>query len=211
MIVAIDGPAGAGKSTAASAAARALGYRHLDTGAMYRCVAFASLEDPGRSPGELAAALDCELGERVLLQGRDVTDAIRGPRVSARASEVAADPAVRAALVARQQQIIARGDWVVEGRDIGTVVAPGAEVKVFLVADDAVRAQRRAQDLGLGQRDTLAAQRDRDRRDRGRAHSPLEPAADAVLLDTTALAAGEVVDRIVALTRAAERPAPAAS
>jgi cytidylate kinase len=209
MIVAIDGPAGAGKSTAAAAAARALGYRHLDTGAMYRCVALASLEDPRRSPGEHAAALDCEIGERVLLRGRDVTREIRSPRVSERASEVAADPEVRRALVARQRATVAGGDWVVEGRDIGTVVAPCAEVKVFLVADDAVRAQRRAHELGAAERETLAAQRDRDTRDSGRAHSPLEPAADAVLLDTTALAPGEVVERIVALARSAERPSPA--
>jgi cytidylate kinase len=205
MIVAIDGPAGAGKSTAAVGAARALGFRYLDSGAMYRCVALASLEDPARSPSEHATSIDVELGERVRLGGRDVTDEIRGARVSAFASVVAADPGVRAALVERQRAMTARGDWVAEGRDIGTVVAPHAEVKVFLDAAAPVRAARRAQELGADPDEILAQQCDRDARDRAREHSPLEPAPDAIRLDTTDLTPHEVVERIVALVRRAGR------
>jgi cytidylate kinase len=134
MIVAIDGPAGAGKSTVARAVAAALGFGYLDSGALYRCVALATLEDPERTAAGVAADLDVSLGERVLLAGRDVTHAIRSPTVSAQASIVAADPAVRVALVARQRALLASGDWVADGRDIGTVVAPGAEVKIFLDA-----------------------------------------------------------------------------
>jgi cytidylate kinase len=201
MIVAIDGPAGAGKSTAALAVARELGFRRLDSGAMYRAVALATLIDPSRSPAEHAAALDLELGDRVLLDGRDVTEEIRTPQVSERASEVAAIPAVRAALVELQRSLVTRGDWVVEGRDIGTVVAPDAEVKVFLTASEAARAARRAREQNSDPARVLSAQRDRDARDRHRAHSPLEPAADAVVLDSTALSLDEVVARIVALTR----------
>jgi cytidylate kinase len=204
MIVAIDGPAGAGKSTVARGVARALGYRYLDTGAMYRLVALASLEDPSRTPAEHAAALDAVPSERVLLGGRDVTAEIRGPAVSAKASEVAADPAVRAALVVRQRELTADGDWVAEGRDIGTVVIPDAPVKVFLVADEGVRAERRAIERGGGDAAAiLAEQRARDARDRGRAISPLQPAADAVILDTSDLSADDVVERVVALVRAA--------
>jgi cytidylate kinase len=205
MIVAIDGPAGVGKSSAAIGAARALGFRYLDSGAMYRCVALASLEDPSRSPSEHAARIDVELGERVRLGERDVTDEIRSPRVSAHASVVAADPGVRAALVERQRALTARGDWVAEGRDIGTVVAPHAEVKVFLDAAAPVRAARRALELGADPDEILAQQRDRDARDRAREHSPLEPARDAVHLDTTELGLDEVVERIVALVRGAGR------
>jgi len=204
MIVAIDGPAGAGKSTTARALARALGFGYLDSGAMYRAVALATLEDPARSAADHARDLDIELGERVRLAGRDVTDKIRSPRVSALASEVAADPQVRAALVERQRALTARGDWVAEGRDIGTVVAPGAEVKVFLVADPSVRAARRAHELGADAREILAQQGARDARDRAREHSPLEPASDAILLDTTDLEPREVVERIVAMVRQAQ-------
>ena len=144
MIVAIDGPAGAGKSTVARGVAEALGFAYLDSGALYRCVALASLEDPARSPAEHAATLEVSLGERILLGGRDVSHAIRSPTVSAQASVVAADPAVREALVARQRELLASGDWVAEGRDIGTVVAPTAELKLFLEASEAERAARRA-------------------------------------------------------------------
>ena len=177
---------------------------------MYRCVALASLEDPSRSPSEHAAGIDIQLGERVRLGGRDVTDEIRSPRVSAFASAVAADPGVRAALVARQRALLATGDWVAEGRDIGTVVAPHADVKVFLVADARARASRRARELGADPSEVLAQQRERDARDRAREHSPLEPAADAVVLDTTDRSADVVVERIVALVRRAE-PAPVAA
>jgi cytidylate kinase len=208
MIVAIDGPAGAGKSTVARALAGALGFRYLDSGAMYRCVALASLEDPTRSAAEHAEVLEVSLGDRVLLAGGDVTHAIRSPTVSAHASRVAADPAVRAALVARQRELLAQGDWVAEGRDIGTVVAPNAEVKVFLEASDEDRAARRAQELGADPAEVLAELRTRDARDRDRRHSPLEAASDAVVVDTSELDAAEVVSRITALVRAAAATDP---
>jgi cytidylate kinase len=204
MIVAIDGPAGSGKSTVARAVAAALGFTYLDSGAMYRCVALLSLEAAGASAAELAAALEVSLGERVLLDGRDVTHEIRSPAVSAQASVVAADPGVRAALVSRQRELLARGDWVAEGRDIGTIVAPGAAVKVFLTASEAERARRRARELGADPGEVLAEMRARDTRDRDRQHSPLAPAADAVPLDSDGLDPGEVVARIVALVRAAQ-------
>ena len=150
MLVAIDGPAGAGKSTVARAVAAALGFTYLDTGAMYRCVGLLSDRGIRRgAPGEIAGGLRIELGERVVLDDEDVTAAIRTPEVSAAASEVAADPSVREAMVGRQRELIGRGDWVAEGRDIATVVAPDAEVKVFLTASDEVRAERRAGELGV--------------------------------------------------------------
>ena len=148
MVIAIDGPAGAGKSTVARAVAERLGFTYLDTGAMYRCVGLAAREDLARA-AEVAERIAIEVGERVMIDGRDVTAEIRAAGVSELASKVAADPAVRAALVRKQQAIVAEGDWVAEGRDIGTVVAPDAAVKVFLYADPAERARRRAADLGL--------------------------------------------------------------
>ncbi len=207
MIVAIDGPAGAGKSTVARALAQALGFGYLDSGAMYRCVALASLDDPTRSAAEHAAALDVSLGEHVLLAGRDVTHAIRSPTVTAQASVVAADPAVRSALVERQRELLASGDWVAEGRDIGTVVAPAADVKVFLTAGAAERAARRARELGADPREVLAEMGVRDARDRDRDHSPLQAAPDAVVLDTSGLDADEVVARVVALVETARAAA----
>ena len=187
MLVAIDGPAGAGKSTVARAVARALGFTYLDSGAMYRAVALAGHRDP--------ASLDIRFdGDRVLLDGEDVTDAIRTPEISQEASRRAADPAVRAAVVPKQRELIASGDWVAEGRDIGTVVAPDAELKVWLTADEAERARRRGQPV-----DEV---RERDTRDAGRDISPMLPAADAVEVDTTGLTIDEVVDRIVALVSA---------
>jgi cytidylate kinase len=204
MIVAIDGPAGAGKSTVARAAAEALGFAYLDSGALYRCVALASLEDPTRSAAEHAAALEASLGERILLGGRDVTHAIRSPTVSAQASVVAADPAVREALVASQRDLLASGDWVAEGRDIGTVVAPAAELKIFLEASEAERAARRARELGADPGEVARELRTRDARDRGRDHSPLAVATDAVVLDTDGLSAGEVVAKVVALAGEAQ-------
>src|SRR5215216_692196 len=172
MVIAIDGPAGAGKSTVARAAAERLGYTYLDSGAMYRCVALAVLERGG-APAGVAEALDIELGERVLLDGRDVTDAIRTPEVSEAASRISADPGVRAALLGKQRELLEDGDWVAEGRDIGTVVCPDAEVKVFLTASPEVRAQRRAQELGADFDAVLAEQARRDERDARREHSPL--------------------------------------
>jgi len=196
MLVAIDGPAGAGKSTVARAAADALGFTYLDTGAMYRTVALARLRDPDADP----ATLSIELGERVLLDGEDVTDAIRDPQVTDAASQVAADPAVRAAMVARQRELIDAGDWVAEGRDIGTVVAPGAELKVFLTATPEERARRRAEQTGRPVAEVLAEQERRDERDRAREASPLHAAPDALMLDTTGLTLQEVVAKIVQLT-----------
>lgn len=199
MLVAIDGPAGAGKSTVARAVADALAFTYLDTGAMYRCVALARLRDPAADP----AALAIDVGERVTLDGEDVTEAIRAPEVTAAASRVAADPAVREAMVARQRALIGDGDWVAEGRDIGTVVAPAAELKVFLDADPRERARRRALQAGRDLGEVLAEQEERDARDRGRETSPLDCAPDAMLLDTTGLTLPEVVDRIVTMTMAA--------
>ena len=167
MIVAIDGPAGAGKSTVAKGVAERLGFTYLDSGAMYRCVALASLRDSA-PPAELARRMRIELGPRVLLDGEDVSSAIRTPEVTERSSRVAADPEVREALVAKQREIMAGGDYVAEGRDIGTVVAPQAEVKVFLTASDEERARRRAAELGLDVEQVLADQAQRDERDRSR-------------------------------------------
>ncbi len=200
MVIAIDGPAGAGKSTVAKAVAAALGFTYLDTGAMYRCVALATLRSAA-PPAEVAALIELSLGERVLLDGEDVTEAIRTPEVSERASQVAAEPLVRRAMVAEQQRIMAEGNWVADGRDIGSVVAPDAELKVFLTADPAERARRRAAEMGADVETVLAEQTIRDERDRTRAESPLRPADGAVELDTTGLTLDEVVARVVQLAR----------
>jgi cytidylate kinase len=198
MVVAIDGPAGAGKSTVARAVGRELGFTYLDSGAMYRCVALAALER-GVKPAAIAGSVRIELGERVLLDGRDVSAEIRTPAVSEAASAAAADPAVRAAMVVQQRRLLASGDWVAEGRDIGTVVAPGAEVKVFLTADRQERARRRAAELSVDLATVLAEQTIRDQRDFSREHSPLAAAPGAEVIDTTGLSLEEVVRRIVVL------------
>ncbi len=202
MLVAIDGPAGAGKSTVARRVAEALGFTYLDTGAMYRSVALIAGRD-GRAPADVARGLGIELGgDRVVVDGEDVTDAIRTPTVSADASRVAADPAVRQAMVALQRQLIHQGDWVAEGRDIGTVVAPDAEVKVFLTASPEVRAGRRAGERGTAETAAvLAEQLERDERDSNRAHSPLQAATDAVVIDSSALDLDAVVARVIELAR----------
>jgi cytidylate kinase len=181
--------------------AHRLGFTYLDSGAMYRCVALLALASPEEEPARLARAARIELGERILLDGRDVTGEIRSPEVSELASRVAADPGVREALVASQRELIAHGDWVAEGRDIGTAVAPEARLKVFLTADPEERARRRAAELGGDRGVVLAELRRRDERDRGRDHSPLQAAQDAVKLDTTGLAVDEVVERIADLVR----------
>ncbi len=207
MVIAIDGPAGAGKSSVARAAAAALGFTFLDSGAMYRCVALAALEggfdpDDGEALGPLAAGLEIGFdGERVLLDGREVSAAIRTPEVTQAASRVSVHPGVREAMVARQRQLIAVGSFVAEGRDIGTVVSPEAPLKVFLTASDEERARRRAAQSGEEVAAVLAAQRQRDVRDTEREHGALRPAADAVVLDTTGLELDEVVARVVALAR----------
>lgn len=197
MVVAIDGPAGAGKSTVAREVARRLGFTYLDSGAMYRSVALAALER-GVPPAVIAAQLRIELGDRVLLDGRDVTDLIRTPEVSEAASVAAADAAVREAMVTEQRRLLAHGDWVAEGRDIGTVVAPVAEVKVFLTASSEARAARRAAELGVDPATVQAEQAIRDQRDTAREHSPLAAAPDAATIDTTELTLPEVVARVVA-------------
>jgi cytidylate kinase len=199
-VVAIDGPAGAGKSTVARGLAKELGFTYLDSGAMYRSVALAALR-AGKDPADLAAAVKIELGDRVRLDGEDVTDEIRRPEVSEAASKAAADPRVRAAMVVQQQALLASGDWVAEGRDIGTVVAPHADLKVFLTADPAERARRRADELGADVSTVRAEQALRDQRDRERETSPLEVAPGAIVCDTTGIGPDEVVQRLATLVR----------
>ena len=195
MIVAIDGPAGAGKSTVARAVALKLGFTYLDTGAMYRCVALARLRDATVE----VEALEITLAEAVTLDGEEVSEEIRSAVVTEMASEVAAEPEVRAAMALRQQAMLASGDWVAEGRDIGTVIAPHAELKIFLTADASERARRRAEQTGRPLEEVLAEQHRRDRRDGERELSPLIAAEDAIELDTTVLGADEVIGEIVAL------------
>ncbi|HEX4363673.1 MAG TPA: (d)CMP kinase [Solirubrobacteraceae bacterium] len=197
MLIAIDGPAGAGKSTVARAVAAALGITYLDTGAMYRCVALAELRG-----AEDALESEIELGERVLLNGEDVTAQIRTPEVTAHASQIAARPEVRGHLVARQRAMIRAGDYVAEGRDIGTVVAPGAELKIFLTASPEERARRRAAQTGADPETVLAEQRERDERDATREHSPLQAADDALRVDTTGQTVDEVVAQIARMVQA---------
>jgi cytidylate kinase len=206
LLVAIDGPAGAGKSTVARAVARELDFTYLDSGAMYRCVALLSLQQPRREPAELARGARIELREhggipRTVLDGRDVSERIRAADVSEAASRVAADPGVREALVAQQRALIDAGDWVAEGRDIGTVVAPDAELKVYLTASAEERARRRAAELGADPDTVLAEQSLRDERDSTRSHSPLQAAPGALTLDTTGMDVEQVVARIAALAR----------
>jgi cytidylate kinase len=204
VIVAIDGPAGAGKSTVARAAARALGFTYLDSGAMYRAVGLMTLRHGGAA-SEQAEALELELGERVIVGGEDVTEAIRTPEVSEAASRVATNERVRAALVRKQRELLSEGDWVAEGRDIGTVVAPDAAVKVFLSASPEERARRRAEELGTDVDTVLRDQALRDAQDSSREHSPLQVAPGAVELDTTGLSVEQVVERIASLVREARR------
>jgi len=198
MVVAIDGPAGAGKSTVARATARALGFTYLDSGAMYRAVGLMTGRQGGPA-AERAAELDIRLGDRVTANGEDVTEAIRTRDVSEAASKVATDPGVRAALVEKQRELLSDGDWVAEGRDIGTVVAPDAAVKLFLTASAEERARRRAAELGTDVDTVMRDQALRDAQDMDREHSPLRPAPDAVELDTSGLSVDEVVERIVEL------------
>jgi cytidylate kinase len=199
MVIAIDGPAGAGKSSVARAVAKELGFRYLDSGAMYRSVALAALR-ANADPAAIARSARIELdGRRVRVDGEDVSEAIRSPAVSEAASKWAAQPAVRDALAAQQRQLLAAGDWVAEGRDIGTVVAPGAEVKVFLTASPEERARRRAAELGADPETVRSEQTLRDERDSTRSHSPLEPAPGAVVLDTSDLTLPEVVQMVVEL------------
>jgi cytidylate kinase len=201
MVIAIDGPAGAGKSTVARALARELGFDYLDSGAMYRAVALSLTENPGQAATR-ARDVDIELGDRVLLDGRDVSEDIRTRQVSEAASKIASDPGVRAALVAKQREMLKHGDWVGEGRDIGTVVAPDAKLKIFLTASPETRARRRAADLG--QADWRVVMRDqtiRDQQDSEREHSPLRAAPDSIELDSTDRPIEDVVRQIVGFVR----------
>lgn len=202
MVVAIDGPAAAGKSSVARALARALGFTYLDSGAMYRAVGLMTLRHGGAA-SEQARLLELDLGERVIANGEDVTEAIRTSEVTEAASRVATNEAVRAALVAKQRELLERGDWVAEGRDIGTVVAPDAALKVFLTATPEERARRRAEELGADLDTVLRDQALRDAQDESREHSPLRIAPGAIELDTTGLSRDEVVERIVGLVREA--------
>jgi cytidylate kinase len=207
MVIAIDGPAGAGKSTVARGVADALGFTYLDSGAMYRCVALAALRtgadlNDDDQLGDLARALEISFdGNAALLEGHPVGDEIRSAEVTAAASRVSVHPQVREAMVSRQRDLIESGHYVAEGRDIGTVVSPDAPLKVFLTASEEERARRRAADSGEAVEAVLAAQRDRDARDREREHGALRPAEDSVELDTTGLEISQVIERVVDMAR----------
>jgi cytidylate kinase len=207
-VIAIDGPAGAGKSTVAKALARRLGLTYLDTGAMYRAVTVAALRravdvtDTG-AVAALATSVSMEIGERVLLDGDDVTTDIRTPEVAKAVSAVAANPAVRDELRDQQRAwALTRGGGVIEGRDIGTVVFPDARLKLYLTASPEVRAARRHHEQGAGAQqlaEVAAAIAARDHLDRSRSHAPLAEAADAVVVDTSDRTVEAIVDEIVGL------------
>jgi cytidylate kinase len=209
LVIAIDGPAGSGKSTLASAVAERLGYRHLDTGAMYRAVTLLAMrsgvEGDGGLSGALARDMVLEVNGIVVLNGEDVTAAIRTPEVDAAVSEVAAHRLVRAELVARQRKWAAQsGDVVIEGRDIGSVVFPDARLKVYLTAHPAERARRRAQQVSsvgsggpFAVGDAVDALSKRDDLDSSRAASPLLVADGAIVVDSTGRAVDEVVEEVL--------------
>jgi CMP/dCMP kinase len=214
LIIAIDGPAGVGKSTIASRLARKLGYANLESGAMYRALALKAIEwdisfDDEAALTKLAHDSRIQLeptstGTRVLLDGKDVTQRVRETDVTGGASRVSVHPNVREWMVARQQELGADGGVVMEGRDIGTKVFPNADVKIFLDADPVVREQRRMQQQnlrGTAAETTAAELRERDRRDRTRAASPLAPAKDAAIIDSTNLSEDEVLRRVEELVR----------
>lgn len=206
LLIAIDGPAGSGKSTVAKTVARRLGLDHLDTGAMYRAVALAAIErgvdpDDAVAVAAVAMTIHIEVGESVVIDGVDASVAVRGPAVTGAVSAVASVPEVRAELVRRQRAWAAgRSGGVVEGRDIGSVVFPDADVKVYLTASDAERARRRAAEGGDGA--DLAR---RDQLDSTRASSPLTVAVGARVIDTTGLTVDEVVEQVLAGVPVADR------
>jgi len=207
MVIAIDGPAGAGKSTVARGLAEELGFTYLDSGAMYRCVALTCLEwgaDPTASGEATSTAESIEIGfedGEVLIDGVPVTDEIRTPEVTEAASQVSVHPGVRAAMVAEQQRLIETGPYVTEGRDIGTVVAPDSPLKIFLTASPEARAERRAAETGAEVAEVLAAQEERDRRDSEREHGALYAAEDAVTIDSTGMTSDQVIAEIARLAR----------
>lgn len=209
VVIAIDGPGGSGKSTVARGVAAALGLSHLDTGAMYRAVALLALEagtslDDEAALGEIADGVELEMGERVLANGSDVTEAIRSPEVNGAVSLVAAKARVRSAMVQRQRAwTAAHVGAVVEGRDIGSVVLPEADVKIYLTASEAERARRRAAEEGAtsatAQLQTLESIAARDELDSTRSVSPLAVADGAVVIDSTNHTAAEVIAMVVDL------------
>lgn len=216
LIVAIDGPAGAGKSTVSRRLAQRLGYQLLDTGAIYRAVALGAREqgiawDDGPGTARVAAALDIKFvldgdTNRVLVGGRDVTNDIRAPEISQGASKVSSLPEVRAALLDLQRRLAAEGGVVAEGRDVGTVVFPNAGAKFFLTASPEVRAQRRTDELRANGQPvdfdkTLAEIKERDLRDSTRAAAPLKQADDAILVDSSDLTPDQVIDRMEQIVR----------
>lgn len=215
LVIAIDGPSGSGKSTVARGVAAALALRYLDTGAMYRAVTWLALHrqvelDDAEALTSLAEHGRLEVSTdpqdpRVSIDGADVTAAIRGPDVTTAVSAVSAVPGVRTAMVRRQREIIGSGGIVVEGRDIGTAVVPDAPVKVFLTADEDVRAQRRAQETAGAVTTTREAIARRDRLDSTRTASPLTRPADALEIDSSAVDAATVVDQVVARAKAVLR------
>jgi cytidylate kinase len=207
LIIAIDGPGGSGKSTVARSVARRLGFTYIDSGAMYRAVALWALRlgmdlDDLHRLEQLAKEARIELpGDRVLLNGEDVSAEIRDPKVSEAASRVAAQPGVRRAMREEQRRIGSAGPSVMEGRDIGTVVFPEAKVKIFLDAQPEARAHRRASELGAAVEDVARGLEARDQRDRSRAEAPLTQAPDAEYLDTTHLTPAQVEEAVLKLVR----------
>jgi len=213
-VIAIDGPSGVGKGTVARAVAAALGFRHVDTGAMYRAVAWRAQQLGVDLDDEDAVAAVANMavvevdGSRVVIDGTDVSSAIRTPDIDRATTRVARLPRVRAELVARQRALADQGPLVMEGRDIGTVVFPAAAVKIYLDASAEERARRRAHDPAhtAAQTQDLAriaeAMQRRDENDRTRQASPLSIAADATVVDTTAVPAAQVIERVLALVRA---------